>query len=109
MYEHKCQICDIRIETPGGYYSEGAHIRPLGKHNGSDSKTNLLCLCPNHHVMLDYGTIYIDENFCVFQREGNIMLGQLTVNSSHVIDRQNLIYQREIFNKDEILKQVSSR
>jgi putative restriction endonuclease len=102
LYEYKCQVCGIRIETPGGFYSEGAHIRPLGtNHNGADSKSNLLCLCPNHHVMLDYGAIYIDENFDVFEREGNRKMGQLHVRSSHTIDKQNLVYQREIFDKSE--------
>jgi putative restriction endonuclease len=100
MYEYKCQICGTRIETPGGFYSEGAHIRPLGtNHNGADSKSNLLCLCPNHHVMLDYGAIYIDESFCVFERDGNRKIGQLYVHSSHNIDKQNLVYQRAIFDK----------
>jgi putative restriction endonuclease len=101
MYEYKCQICGLRIETPSGYYSEGAHIKPLGaNHNGADSKSNLLCLCPNHHVMLDYGAIYIDEDFYVFEREDNRKIGRLNVQKSHLIDKQNLIYQREIFNKD---------
>lgn len=102
MYEYKCQVCGTRIETPGGYYSEGAHIRPLGtNHNGADSKSNLLCLCPNHHVMLDCGAIYIDENFYVFERERHRKIGRLNVHSSHVIDKRNLVYQREIFVKDE--------
>lgn len=100
IYDYKCQICGTRIETPGGYYSEGAHIKPLGtNHNGADAKSNLLCLCPNHHVMLDYGAIYIDEDLYVFERDGNRKVGQLYVHSSHMIDRQNLVYQREIFEK----------
>lgn len=102
LYQYKCQICGTRIETPGGFYSEGAHIRPLGtNHNGADSKSNLLCLCPNHHVMLDYGAIYIDENFYVFERDGNRKIGQLFVHSLHIIDKQNLVYQRGIFDKSE--------
>lgn len=97
-YKHMCQICGIRIETPGGCYSEGAHIRPLGtNHNGADLESNLLCLCPNHHTMLDYGTIYIDENLVVFEREGDKEIGKLHVNSDHLIDIKNLAYQRSIF------------
>jgi putative restriction endonuclease len=67
LYDYKCQICSLRIATPrGGCYSEGAHIRPLGiNHNGADHESNLLCLCPNHHTMLDYGTIYRRELLCV--------------------------------------------
>lgn len=101
MYDYRCQICNVRIETPGGYYSEGAHIKPLGiNHNGADSTYNLLCLCPNHHVMLDYGAIFIDQNFDVFEREGNRKIGRLNVHASHIIDKQNLVYQREIFDNN---------
>ena len=102
LYEYRCQICGIRIETPGGYYSEGAHIKPLGtNHNGADSKSNLLCLCPNHHVMLDYGAIYIDEKFYIYEREENRRIGQLSVHSSHMIDTRNIVYQRKMFDKCE--------
>lgn len=101
IYEYRCQICNIQIKTPGGYYSEGAHIRPLGKpHDGEDKISNLLCLCPNHHTMLDYGSIYIDENFNVFERKDNKRVGSLTVDEHHAIDEHNLIYQKEIFNVD---------
>jgi putative restriction endonuclease len=55
MYDYRCQICGIRLEGSAGPYAEAAHIRPLGTpHNGSDSPDNLLCLCPNHHVLFDY-------------------------------------------------------
>lgn len=99
MYDYKCQICRLRIETPsGGYYAEGAHIRPLGtNHNGSDSVSNLLCLCPNHHVMLDYGSLYIDEGYSVYEREGHKNVGALYVLKTHHIDKDNLDYQRKIF------------
>jgi putative restriction endonuclease len=99
MYEHRCQICRLSIRTPsGGYYSEGAHIRPLGSnHNGSDSVSNLLCLCPNHHTMLDYGSIYIDNNYQVYERAGNNSVGILYVFKNHYIDKDNLEYQRKIF------------
>lgn len=34
--------------------SEGAHVRPLGiPHNGPDTLDNILCLCPNCHVLFD--------------------------------------------------------
>jgi len=54
MYDYTCQVCGIRISFNGVGYAEAAHIRPLGKpHNGKDLLSNILCLCPNHHVMLD--------------------------------------------------------
>jgi putative restriction endonuclease len=52
LYDYQCQVCGIRLKSNAGPYAEAAHIRPLGiPHNGSDSINNLLCLCPNHHVL----------------------------------------------------------
>ncbi len=60
MYDYECQVCGVRLLTKNGPYAEGAHVRPLGTpHNGSDVVENVLCLCPNHHVMFDGGTLYI--------------------------------------------------
>lgn len=50
----KCQICGSSFDLPdGSAYAEAHHIKPLG-HDGPDIKTNLICVCPNHHAMLDY-------------------------------------------------------
>jgi putative restriction endonuclease len=64
LYCFKCQVCGIAIKTKKGLYAEGAHVKPLGNpHDGEDSADNLLCLCPNHHVMFDKGTFSIDDDF----------------------------------------------
>lgn len=61
LHTNRCQVCGIVIETGGGVYSEGAHVRPLGKpHDGPDVAGNVLCLCPNHHVQFDLGGLVID-------------------------------------------------
>jgi HNH endonuclease len=62
LHKNKCQICGDSINLPSGeFYSEAHHIQPLGKpHNGPDTAENIIVLCPNHHVMLDYGVIAID-------------------------------------------------
>lgn len=100
-YAYKCQVCGISIYTPAGAYAEGAHIRPLGEpHNGPDDELNLICLCPNHHIMLDYGMIYIDINHRVIDRVTGIQVGALTLLPGHVIDRSNLLYQRRLFSSD---------
>lgn len=92
MYNFECQICGLTIQTKNGNYAEGAHIQPLGEpHNGDDSLSNILCLCPNHHVMLDRGVISIGDNFEILGNEE----GQLNVNSRHDIDVSNLEYHRE--------------
>lgn len=62
LHGFKCQICGDSILLPDGKsYAEAHHIRPLGSpHEGPDIAENILCLCPNHHVMLDYGAIPIN-------------------------------------------------
>lgn len=64
MHSNLCQLCGITLDMPGGQkYSEAHHIKPLGKpHNGPDVIENMLCLCPNHHALIDYGAIKIDTN-----------------------------------------------
>ena len=92
LYNHKCQVCDVAIPTKNGFYSEGAHIKPLGKpHNGDDSLANLICLCPNHHVMFDKGSFAIADNYDLLGAES----GQLTVHTKHKIEKENLNYHRE--------------
>jgi putative restriction endonuclease len=92
LYKHKCQVCGTAIKTPGGFYSEGAHIRPLGKpHNGDDSLANLLCMCPNHHVMFDKGSFAISDDYSLLGEE----TGDLFVDKKHLIDINNLSYHRK--------------
>jgi len=58
LYDHSCQICGTVISLCGRSYSEAHHIKPLGKpHDGSDTRDNLLCVCPNCHVLLDYAAM----------------------------------------------------
>ncbi|WP_194860595.1 HNH endonuclease [Dietzia sp. SYD-A1] len=59
LHKDECQICGKAIKLgEGKTYSEAHHIRPLGgPHHGPDTPGNIVVLCPNHHVMLDFGTI----------------------------------------------------
>lgn len=93
LYEYRCQICDTAIETKNGLYAEGAHIKPLGKpHNGDDCSDNILCLCPNHHVMFDKGGIAISDNLTVL---GSINY-KFYAHPKHVINIENLRYHRKV-------------
>lgn len=90
MYNFTCQVCEIRISIKGIGYAEAAHIRPLGRpHNGQDKLNNLLCLCPNHHVMLDKGIIAIENNYNLLGIDG-----KLNVHKHHVIEKNNLEYNK---------------
>ncbi|HIM07355.1 MAG TPA: hypothetical protein EYG49_02290 [Gammaproteobacteria bacterium] len=91
IYNFKCQVCGTTIKTKSGLYAEGAHIKPLGKpHDGDDSTDNLLCLCPNHHVMFDKGGFSIMDNFEII---GGIS-GTVDVHQGHKINLENLQYHR---------------
>jgi putative restriction endonuclease len=96
LYDYKCQICNIQIATPVGHYAESAHVKAVGNpHNGPDTKENIICLCPNHHVMFDLGMISIDENFNII----GVLSGMLNLHPKHKIDKEFIIYHREHFFK----------
>lgn len=81
-YGDACQICGIRLEIRKGiYYSEVHHIRPLGKpHNGPDRLENMICVCPNHHVLLDIGSLKISISY---------------LSLKHDIDQEHISYHNE--------------
>lgn len=92
LYKYQCQVCELAIETKTGFYAEGAHIRPVGRpHNGDDSVSNLLCLCPNHHVMFDKGMFSINDDFSLTGCNS----GTLKVKKPHHVSADNLKYHRE--------------
>ncbi|MFB7472973.1 YDG/SRA domain-containing protein [Kitasatospora sp. NPDC056184] len=84
-HDNQCQVCALRIEVPGGSYSEGAHIQALGSpHDGPDIAANVLCLCPNCHVMLDAGAIVLSDDLVVIK--GGAEIGPLRTHPKHKID-----------------------
>ena len=84
LHQNKCQLCGTQIELQNGkYYSEAHHITPLGNpHDGPDIAKNIIVLCPNHHVMLDYGAIKLDQSL-------------ITAHPKHTIDTQNITYHND--------------
>jgi hypothetical protein len=59
LYDYGCQMCGhsalLLRDTP---YAEAHHIKPLGApHDGPDELRNIICVCPNCHVLLDYGVV----------------------------------------------------
>jgi putative restriction endonuclease len=91
LYDYTCQICGIKISVRGVKYAEAAHIKPLGKpHNGNDQPGNIICLCPNHHVMLDKGVFAIENNLQLIG-----IHGLLSLNENHKLDIENLEYHKE--------------
>lgn len=95
LYEDTCQICGLRLETPGGAYSEAAHVRPLGTpHAGPDALSNMLCLCPNCHVLFDNHALTVNDEGTVLKL--GIEVGKLFVKKQHALDFAHLSYQRKI-------------
>ena len=96
LYDFTCQICRTRLPVGAkGGYAEGAHIHPLGKpHRGPDIISNVLCLCPNCHVLFDHGSIKIEDDFLI--RGGPTNGDMLLVQKSHKIDVVFLDYHRKI-------------
>ena len=91
LYKYHCQVCDTRLEVPAGSYAEAAHIKPLGApHNGPDIVTNVLCLCPNHHVLFDLGTFAIAEDYTLIG-----LPGRLHLKPQHQVAAEFMTYQRQ--------------
>ncbi len=89
IYRCKCQICNHKLMvSEDTAYAEAHHINPLGSpHNGPDENGNIICVCPNCHVLLDYGTIVLEPN-------------NLALDKRHKISAAYIDYHNEnIFNK----------
>jgi putative restriction endonuclease len=98
LHNHCCQVCGMRLETAVGPYSKAAHIRPLGHpHNGPDIAANVLCLCPNHHVLFDLGGLVVTPTFAVVAVANNQTVGELRRHPSHPLDTEALTYHRALF------------
>jgi putative restriction endonuclease len=95
LYDYKCQVCDLQIETDAGFYAEAAHIKPVGSpHDGPDLIENLLCLCPNHHLMFDKGVFFVNEDLSLHDIEG-----RLNLHKSHSIKPEFFEYHRKMFTR----------
>lgn len=91
LHGSRCQVCGERRATPAGFYAEAAHIRPLGApHHGPDALSNVLCLCPNHHALFDFGSFSIGDDFSLLG-----LPGHLRRHAAHQPDLAHLAYHRQ--------------
>ncbi|WP_182884578.1 HNH endonuclease [Microbispora sp. H10885] len=96
LHGHHCQICGVRLRLPNGSYAEGAHIRPIGQpHNGPDEPGNILCLCPNDHVLFDRGALTLTDDLQVFDEVIGQITGDLRLAPQHTISVTHVAYHRE--------------
>ncbi|MGA9575560.1 MAG: YDG/SRA domain-containing protein [Lysobacterales bacterium] len=93
-HRHVCQACSTRIERPGGAYAQAAYIRPLGRpHNGPDTADNILCLCPNCHVLFDGWAFAIEDDGTLI----GALSGSLDEVEAHSVNREHLGYHRRLY------------
>lgn len=93
LHDYRCQVCAIRLGSAAGPYAEAAHIRPLGApHHGPDVLANVLCFCPNHHVLFDLGGFGITDDGVLLG-----LPGQLIQQKQHAIEPLFLAYHRVHF------------
>ena len=101
IYGGICQVCQIPLVTSNGNYSEGAHIIPLGSpYHGSDSIDNVLCLCPNHHVLFDNFSFSVATN-------GDLigLKGKMKITKQHKVSSDALKWHASMYNN--VLKRKS--
>jgi len=101
LHGDHCQICGLQLPTRFGTYSEAAHVRGLGRpHHGPDELSNLLVLCPNHHVQFDALAIYIDADGTVRTTADDTLVGELRRHPAHRIDEAHLRYHRALCGRE---------
>jgi putative restriction endonuclease len=95
MHEYRCQVCGEALAIPpNSFYSEAAHIRPLGgEHRGLDVVENVLCLCPNHHVLFDRGAFSVRVDLEIV----GALNGRLRTVPGHEIGQDYLEHHRRRF------------
>src|SRR5205823_3772244 len=99
-YDFICQICRQPVVLSiQKRYAEGHHLQPLGyPHFGPDIAGNIIVLCPNHHVMLDKGSIAIAPDTMTVRHTVPGILQRslrLFVEDWHSIDRRFLTYHND--------------
>jgi hypothetical protein len=87
LHGNRCQMCGTVITlSPGTRYSEAHHIKPLGSpHHGPDVAGNILVLCPNHHVLCDYGGTRLDRMLLRVHPEPQVSDEYLAYHNNHVV------------------------
>jgi hypothetical protein len=93
LYDNHCCFCGRQVQVgvdPDAFYSEAAHIRPLGDpHKGPDVRPNMILLCPEHHLQFDRGMLRINVASMTIESRvpGDALHGKpISVKGSHSID-----------------------
>ncbi len=101
-YDNTCQFCGTRLQiAEDRFYSEAAHIRGLGKpHNGPDKASNMLVLCPNHHLQFDRGVLRLRKvgiDYRIRSKTPGDPLNGSTITLKHTLDDDCVKYHHDWF------------
>jgi len=58
LYDFRCQVCGLLISNvdDSRFFAHVHHFEPWAG-DRSDTISNVICVCPNHHAMLELGTL----------------------------------------------------
>lgn len=92
LHKNICQLCGETVTLKdGATYAEAHHIKPLGTpHDGPDVAENIVVLCPNHHVMLDYGAITLNVKHLRSIQGHKIASAYIAYHNEHVFNHGGL-------------------
>lgn len=93
-YKNTCQVCHHALPLTNSTFAEAHHIKPLGNpHCGPDIESNIIVVCPNHHVMFDRAALFIDPSTMkVHHRRQQIGPFDLLLYDWHRLDRELIEY-----------------
>lgn len=101
-YNNTCQFCGTKLQVAEDrFYSEAAHIKGLGEpHNGPDKASNMLVLCPNHHLQFDRGVLRLQKVGTEYQIRSKAVgdpLNGKSITVSHSLDDTCVTYHHDWF------------
>ena len=102
LYNNSCQFCGTRLQVAdAGFYSEAAHIKGLGEpHNGPDVKSNMLVLCPNHHIQFDRGILGLEKagsDYQIWSKADRDRLHGKKIELKHSLEEEYIRYHSDWF------------
>ncbi|MFG2388460.1 HNH endonuclease [Streptomyces lavendulae] len=101
-YQDQCQMCAavLVLPSPRHRYSEAAHIRAR-EDDGPDVVENLLCLCPNCHVLFDAGARILTDDLRVVDTVTGRLGERIRLHRWHFIDLEFVRHHRRRWTGDE--------